>query len=276
MKQCKVSRLCFLSGISRQAFYAEKKERERAVIDEEKVLEEVNKVRTSHPRMGVRKLMLKIRVHLLAVGIEIGRDRLFNLLRDKNLLIKAKGRWICTTNSDHALPVFRNQLKDLTETAPHQVWVADITYVSVGKGHWYLSLVMDRCSRTIVGWNLADNLQSAESVKALEMAISQLPRNRYPIHHSDRGSQYCCKEYVEVLNRRNLPVSMTEENHCYENAHAERINRTLKDEYNINAQFRTPAQALIAVRQAIDLYNNQRPHNSLGGSTPCQVHRMAA
>lgn len=272
MKGCTMVGLCRLSSISPQAYYAGKKTRQRRQIDEEVVIKSVRSVRIDHPRMGTRKLLNQIQLQLHEAGVYLGRDRLFEILTNHDMLVKPKRRSVRTTYSDHTLPLYRNLLYDLQPTAPHQVWVSDITCLDTDEGFMYLTLITDLYSRKIVGWNLAANLTAAESVKALIMAIKQTPEDHRPIHHSDRGSLFCCREYVGELHDRDFPISMTEANHCYENCYAERINGILKDEYNLDLRFRTRQQALSATMQAITLYNHDRPHLSLNMATPAHVH----
>jgi transposase InsO family protein len=276
MKGCSIVRLCELSGISTQAYYKGRKSRKRKAIDESLVVEEVKIKRRRHPRMGTRKLLHELHSVWAAVGLKIGRDRLFDVLRHKNLLIEPKRKWIQTTDSRHNLPLYRNLLTERKPTAPNQVFVSDITYLRTDEGWLYLSLITDLYSRKIVGWNLADNLNALESVKALKMAMKQVPNNRWPIHHSDRGSQYCCYEYTQILRENDWSISMTEVNHCAENSNAERVNGILKNEYNLDLEFRNKSQALRAVEEAVYLYNEERPHNSLGKRKPSDVHRNAA
>lgn len=276
MKGYSVSRLCELGGISRQAYYAGRKSRKDKQIDEDFVVALVRDERKWHPRMGTRKLLNNLRPLLERNNIRIGRDTLYEILRERRMLVKPKRLWVKTTNSWHNLPLYRNLLKDRTPTAPNQVWVSDITHIRTDGGWLYLSLVTDLHSRKILGWNLGETLAPSQSVKALRMAIRQLPAKRWPIHHSDRGSQYCCREYVEVLREADMSVSMTEENHCYENCYAERVNGILKNEYNLDLGFRNKEQALTATAEAIEMYNNWRPHKSLRMSTPCEIHREAA
>ena len=137
-------------------------------------------------------------------------------------------------------------------------------------------LLMDLFSRKIVGYHCSEDATNAANLSALEMALTELPPWCHPIHHSDRGAQYCCHAYVEALQLHDFAISMTEENHCYENAQAERLNGILKQEYGLGACFRTKAQARRAVDQAVWLYNELRPHMSLGYRTPSEVHQMAA
>ncbi len=276
MRGCSIKRLCELTGISTQGYYRERKERKRRQIEEDLVVDLVLEVRAQHPRMGTRKLLGEIQPSLQQAGQQLGRDRLFAILKSKDLLVQPKRRSPTTTYYDDQLPVYRNLLYELEPTAPHQVWVADITYIDTDEGFAYLSLITDRFSRKIVGWNLGETMEASQSVKALVMAIQQSPTNRWPIHHSDRGSQYCCREYVQVLHQRGLPISMTEANHCYENSYAERVNGILKNEYNLDLCFRSLKQASQAVEEAILMYNNYRPHQSLKMKKPMQVHQCAA
>lgn len=276
MKGCSIVRLCELSGITTQAYYKRRKSRKRKAIDEGLIVEEVKLKRRRHPRMGTRKLLHELHSVWAAVGVKIGRDRLFDVLRHKNLLIEPKRKWVQTTDSRHNLPLYRNLLPEREPSTPNQVFVSDITYLRTDEGWLYLSLITDLYSRKIVGWSLADNLNASASIKALRMAMEQVPGNRWPIHHSDRGSQYCCHEYTKVLRENNWSISMTEKTHCAENSNAERVNGILKNEYNLDLEFRNQSQAHWAVEEAIYLYNEERPHNSLGKRKPSDVHRSAA
>jgi transposase InsO family protein len=262
--------------VTRQCHYQLRKVRERQAVKADLVVSWVRQQRALQPRLGARKLHHMFKMAGEGLGLELGRDRFIEVLRAHALLVSPKPKRMRTTYRDPALPVYRNLLYHLEPTAAHQVWVSDITYVETAEGYLYLSLITDRVSRQIVGWNAGESLNATESIKALHMAIEQLPPGRWPIHHSDRGSQYCCHEYVAVLNERHLPISMTEANHCYENSVAERVNGILKSEYNLDAQFRNKAQARRAIEQAIFLYNQYRPHEALALRTPAQVHRQAA
>jgi len=273
---CSLSGLCRAAGISRQGYHKQRREREREEVDEELIISLVRALRAKHPRLGGRKVLMQVHDRLRGAGIIIGRDRFFAVLRKWGLLVEPKRRAARTTDSRHALPLYRNLLFERKPTAPHQVWVSDITYIRTDGGFLYLSLVSDLYSREVVGWNLDRSLDAAASVKALRMAMAQLPANRWPVHHSDRGSQYCCREYVDVLRERGLSISMTEENHCYENSHAERINGILKLEYNLDLGFRNERQARAGVSEAIFLYNHERPHTALKMKVPAAVHRDAA
>jgi transposase InsO family protein len=153
-------------------------------------------------------------------------------------------------------------VKDMTLTASNQAWAADITYIRTGKGFPYLSLLTDLWSRKIAGFNAGDTLEAEGAVRALETALKELPAGVFPVHHSDRGCQYCSRRYVEKLAGRRLPVSMTEETHCYENARAERLNGILKQEYGLGCSFRDKGQALDAIKEAVFCTTPKAAHKS--------------
>ncbi len=271
-----VTLLCRKVGMSPQNFYKTRERRKRRTVDEGLVRNLVRAERALQPRIGGVKLHVMLRESLEASGIYLGRDRFFEVLRNQGLLVEPLPKAPRTTCSNHSLPVFRNLLKDLKVTAPHQALVCDITYIRTSSSFLYLSLVTDAGSRKIVGYHLGETLESRDTRVALEMALDQLPDNRFPIHHSDRGCQYCSHEYVERATERGLSISMTEENHCAENAMAERVNGILKQEYSLKSEFRTREQAQRAVDQAVQLYNNSRPHRALKFQSPAQVHSHAA
>lgn len=236
----------------------------------------VRRERAQHPHMGGRKLLQLIRPELERLGIIIGRDRFFGVLREHGLLIrKRRAKGPQTTNSQHAFRRHENLLVRTPVTGPHQALVSDITYLRVGDHFGYLSLVTDAWSRKIVGWCLHRSLATAGPLAALDMAIAQLPSSATPIHHSDRGFHYCCHAYIDRLTERGLTVSMTEINHCYENAMAERINGILKHEYELRQRFGNFATAMRATKQAIWLYNTRRPHLALNYGFPEVVHAAA-
>jgi transposase InsO family protein len=271
-----VSVLCTKVEMSRQNFYKARKERQRREVDEQLVRTLVESERRIQPRLGGLKLHHLLRAELESAGVSIGRDRFFEVLRSQGLLLEPLPKAPRTTNSRHSLPVFSNLLKGQEITGPNQVWSSDITYIRTEEAFMYLSLIIDMYSRKIVGYHLAWTLEACDTLKALDMALSHLPEGACPIHHSDRGSQYCSHEYVNRLQAHRLSISMTEENHCAENAMSERVNGILKQEYYLKEAFRSGRQAEKAVAEAVNLYNTRRPHRSLNLRTPEQVHNSAA
>lgn len=271
-----VSACCDKVGMSQQNYYAERCWREKRSLDEALIIKIVSRERASQPRIGTRKLLILVGDELAAKGVHVGRDRLFEVLRSHGMLVERKRGKPRTTNSRHSLPVFHNLIAGMVLERPNQVWVSDITYISTDEGWMYAALIMDLRSRKIVGWHLGESLEAMGCVLALKMALRSLPEGAFPIHHSDRGSQYCCHDYVDLLQESGLEISMTEVLHCYENAAAERLNGILKQEYELDVKFRTKSQALKAFKEAVFLYNNCRPHMGIGYRFPEDVHKGEA
>ena len=247
------------------------------MIEEEHiVLEHVLRRRADLPREGVRKLSKAISQDLADSNIKFGRDKLFDLLRKNKMLVRPKKRYVRTTNSWHRFHKHPNLIKHLTINRPNQVWVSDITYIRLTRGHCYLALITDAFSRKIVGYDISNSLELAGCLRALKRALKQLPLNHDLIHHSDRGIQYCSHQYTGLLEKNNIKISMTEENHCYENAIAERVNGILKDEFFLDQCFKSTQNVRAASMQAINLYNDKRLHLSLNYKTPNMVHKNVA
>jgi putative transposase len=262
--------------MSRQNYYRRRRQRRERVVDEGLIEQLVRAERRVQPRVGTRKLHLHLKRPLQEAGVTIGRDRLFNTLRRKGLLVEPLPKAPRTTLSRHSLPVFTNRLKDLVVDGPNQAWVCDLTYVRLAESFVYLSLITDRYSRKIVGYYVGDTLETEGCLKALEMAVKDLPEGETPLHHSDRGSQYCSHLYVNRARAYGLGISMTEERHCYENAMAERVNGILKQEYMLGSTFRTKEQAVVATHQAVHTYNTHRLHQALKYRTPEEIHQRVA
>jgi transposase InsO family protein len=265
--------LCKVAGMTRQNYYKQRSLRQKEEIDETLILELVRRERCRHRQIGVRKLHFLLSPEFVSAGVEVGRDRLFRLLSRHNLLIERKRHTIHTTQSWHGFGVFPNTAKSMTLSGSHQLLVSDITYIRTMQGFMFLCLVMDMFSRAIVGYDGSDSLEMEGALRALAMAQKQLPAWSRPTHHSDRGSQYCCGAYISQLKKRQMGISMTEENHCYENAHAERLNGILKQEYGLGDTFVSKAEVAGAVKEAVNLYNHWRPHGALDNRIPMQVHR---
>lgn len=263
--------------MARQNYYARRRRRNRRQIDGELVAGLVREERKEQPRLGTRKLHHMLKPELAKAGVRIGRDRMFEELRKRGLLLEpVPAKYPTTTQSYHNLPVFRNRIKDLQVTAPNQVWVSDITYLRTRESFVYLALITDKFSRKIVGWHAGDSLEAVGCVRALERALAGLPSGKTPIHHSDQGSQYCCHEYVNRLQASGLQISMTEADHCAENALAERMNGILKQEYGLGDELPSKEIAYKAVEEGINLYNTCRPHTALKYRMPAQVHEGAS
>jgi len=266
-----MSHLCGWYGISRQAHYQLKRQQHQQQSEAAQVVEMVQQIRHKHKRLGGRKLYHELQPEWTKAGIQLGRDRFFDLLRTHNLLLKPKkrayrttwaGQWRC-----------QNLLTLARITSPNQAWVCDLTYLLTENGFVYLALVTDLYSRRIMGYDLSLSLSLEGAARAVQMAITQAGQPLAGlIHHSDHGVQYTSGPYRDLLARHHIRSSMGELGNCYDNALAERVNGILKLEYGLDETFVDLAQAQLAVTQAVWLYNHERPHLALNYQKPYQVY----
>lgn len=269
-----VERVCRLLGYSRQAFYQKSHVTEQLFIEAELVLQQVQKIRGRHPRAGTRKLHKMLGPFIKEHHIKLGRDALFDLLREFGILVKPLRRNHYSTNSFHRFYKYPNLIKEWQPSAPNQLWVSDMTYIEVNGKFMYLSVITDAFSHTIVGWHLSADYSAKGPVAALKMALADNKTIEGLIHHSDRGSQYCSADYVKILKDKSIKISMTENGDPYENALAERINGILKGEYLLK-QYQDGKTATKAVAKSVMLYNTERLHMSIGLLTPQYIHQTA-
>ncbi|RZL17170.1 MAG: IS3 family transposase, partial [Pedobacter sp.] len=242
-------------------------------LKDEIVLQHVLDIRKKQNRIGTLKLHYMLQQPLEHHGIKIGRDYLFDLMREHGLHIRNRKRKVVTTNSRHWMHKYNNLIKELVIRSPEQVWVSDITYIQLKKQWGYLSLITDAYSKKIMGWAFRKDLSSQGCIDALKMAIAdrKYPQNKL-IHYSDRGSQYCSKGYVDILTDGNIAVSMTENGNPYENAIAERVNGILKAEFDLYGAQTGFRETTTKIRDNIQIYNQIRPHASCDYLTPDQAH----
>lgn len=268
--------MCKVMGKQRSAYYKRFSRDLSTKSTKSVVLELVKGIREDEPRTGTRKLHDRIKPKLSLVGVSIGRDKLFDTLREEKMLVAPKKNYQKTTYSEHNYVVSPNLYKEVVVSKPNQSFVSDITYISLREGFAYLFLVTDSHSRKIVGYHLSRELTHYSAILALGMALSAVRDSTGIIHHSDRGCQYCCHEFLNFLAGCGMVSSMTDANHCYQNAIAERVNGTLKNEFDLDATFVSFAHAREAVDRAIYVYNSKRTHWSLGLQTPEAVYAKAA
>ena len=269
-----LSRVCWLFGLTRQAYYQSLHIAEFVEIEQELVIKEVIRIRKSHPRIGTRKLYIMKEGFMLEHQIKIGRDSLFDLLAQHHLLVRVRKRKVSTTQSHHWLKKYPNLIKNFVPTAPNQLYVNDITYWRIEIGFVYISFITDAYSHKIVGYYLSETLEAKASICALKMALSGIEKGIGLIHHSDRGFQYCSEKYVAILEDYQIQISMTENGDPLENAVAERVNGILKGEYLENYVVENFQQANELLEAVVKLYNQERPHMSIGNIVPEKVHSM--
>ncbi len=264
--------MCDVAGISRQAYYKGSISREKQLLTASIVVALALTERKKHTRMGCKKIYHKIKSDLVKAGIKIGRNKFIDLLVEHGLHVKPRRGYHQTTQSNHSFGYAANLLKTRTITAINQAWVSDITYLRTNTGFLYLFLVTDLFSRKILGYNIANTLEIKHGIKAYKMALTNSNNKGTEIHHSDRGIHYSCAEFRTMLKENNTSLSMTRGGAPHENAVAERVNGILKTEYLISDKKQSPKDCKRLVKQAIKLYNNDRPHWNLNFKTPSEVY----
>lgn len=268
-----VENICKQFGISRQGYYKARKQKEKIEDEQHKLIEKVLELRAQMPMLGCRKLYHLLKKEIDSLSKPLGRDKFFELLKKNSLLIKPKRYRPRTTESRHRFKKYDNLIKDLEINRINQVHVSDITYLRTVDRFCYLFLITDLYSRRIMGEELSESLAIEGSLSALRMAAGKVKNLNGSIHHSDRGIQYCSNIYTEKLKSLGIKISMSEQANPYENAVAERVNGILKQEFMLDKTFPDILTARKAVKEAIRIYNEKRPHMSLGYKTPEQVYK---
>jgi putative transposase len=268
-----MERISRLFGFTRQAFYKHIRHQKKTITEDHILLQMIASKRKDHPRMGGRKIYFLIKEDMARLNIKKGRDALFDLMAAEHMLVQKRKRKHITTNSNHWYRKYPNLIKGITPDRANQIWVSDITYINTKKEFLYLFLITDAYSKKILGYRLARTLDSVHAVNSLQDAIKNACQP-IPglIHHSDRGIQYCSKEYTDLLIKYGISISMTENGDPLENAIAERINGILKDEYLNDEINKTGDLDAEKLKRTIEKYNKLRPHLSCDMLTPEIAH----
>ena len=261
--------------MSRQAYYKHDDGLLETFARESFVVEFIKEIRRRDPGIGGNKLWMMYRKRF-GNKHSVGYNRFYDIIGRHSLKVRQRKGRTRTTDSTHAFPLYPNLVKDLIPQRPNQVWVSDITYIPFwtdrdknGYSFCYLSLITDYYTKEIIGWSVGDTLEAKYPKEALEMALSRLPVGvpNNLIHHSDRGVQYACYNYTGLLKAEGVTISMTECGNPKDNAVAERVNNTIKNEMLKDMDF----FSIKEVREAVMFYNNERPHMSLDGMTPAEA-----
>jgi transposase InsO family protein len=274
-KDYSVESLCASMGMSRQAHYKWLQNHKLRHQQEEIIEREVKKIRHQHPRMGGKKLHIKVMAEIVPLGFSIGRDRFFKLLSSKDLLVEPRRKKITITISRKMSRNYQNLIIEKQFSAPNQAWAVDITYLRLEYEFRYLALVKDLYSHKILGYDLSDSLTIDGSIRALKMALKEVADPQGLIHHSDNGIQYEAKEYMALLEHYKIEISRAAKGCPWENGSMERTIGALKDEYGLDAIFKNEPILHKAVKEIIYVYNHERPHWSIELLTPAQVHQAA-
>jgi len=271
--------MCLIFGYSKQAYYKQLYQNANKAVKEEVIVGLIEKKREIWKRGSGRNLHQSLKKEFKEHQIKLGRDKFFDMLRQNGLLIKPKRIRAKTTCSYHHFNKYKNLMEGHIPKRCNEVWVSDITYIWLKEQDkfCYLNLITDSYSRKIVGHCVYENLSVKGSIIALQQALKQRSDKTLPlIHHSDRGVQYCCHAYVTMLQKNKVQISMTQSGDPLENAVAERINRTIKEEFTDDREmhFSNIEFAKISVKKIIQFYNEKRPHRSINWHTPNEAHKI--
>lgn len=270
--------MCRQFGYTKQAYYKQLSTVETATVKEEIIVGLIKKKREIWKRGSGRNLHQSLQEDFAEHQLKVGRDKFFDILRSNKLLVKTKSRKAGTTMSYHRFRKYKNLIQNTIPQRANEIWVSDITYLWLKEKDrfCYLSLITDMYSRKIIGHCVYESLSVKGCLIALKEALKKAEKNTTGnlIHHSDRGIQYCCHAYTGLLTKNNIRISMTQSGDPLENAIAERINKTIKEEFTTDKQinFCNIETAKKEIAKFIEFYNTKRPHRSLNWLTPAKAH----
>ncbi len=257
---------CRIAQVSASAYYAWTKQTQGKNSDEE-LARQIEQVLEEFPGYGYRRVTKELQKR----GLKVNKKRIQRAMQDRGLQRRRKRRFVRTTDSKHGLPVYPNLLQDVVVQRPNQVWAADITYVRLVRGFVYVSVLLDLFSRKVIGWALSGSLHADLVVTALRMALQTRPVQPGLTHHSDRGVQYACEQYVEILQKHGIKISMSRKANPYDNAKLESFMKTLKTEEVYLNEYQTEQEARLNIGEFIEtMYNKKRLHSSLGYCSPAE------
>lgn len=268
-----MEQLCWLAGVSRAGYYRSLAEQHPAE-EETEVRHAIQQIAVTHRRRyGYRRIAAELRRR----GLQVNHKRVVRLMREDNLLAIRSRRYVITTDSRHDLEVYVNLAARMKLSGIDQLWVADLTYIRLRHEFVYLAAVLDAWSRRVVGWALGRTLAAVLPITALELAIAERKPAPGLVHHSDRGIQYACHDYVTLLEEHRMTPSMSRPANPYDNAACESFMKTLKTEEIYCTEYETLEQLDRNLQVFLDTYyNRQRLHSALGYLTPAEFEEQSA
>ncbi len=267
-----IERMCQMVLVSRRGFYRSLKE-QRPIEEEMEVRSAIQQIALEHRRRyGYRRITAELHHR----GMQVNHKRVARIMREDNLLAIQPKRFVVTTNSNHKLEVYLNLASRMKLTGINQLWVADITYIRLKAEFVYLAVILDGFSRKVVGWALDRTLASRLTMGALEQAIEKRQPEPGLVHHSDRGLQYACAEYVAIIEKHRMVPSMSRPANPYDNASCESFMKTLKREEIYANKYDDLEHLRANIEEFIEqYYNRQRLHSALGYRSPEEFERQS-
>jgi putative transposase len=262
--------MCHVTRVSRAGFYRDWQERQPEV-EEMELRARIQQIALAHRRCyGYRR----VKRDLKDQGWVVNHKRVARIMAEDNLLAVRRRKWILTTDTKHELPVFRNLAATMKLSGINQLWLADITYIRLREQFLYLAVVLDAYSRRVVGWALGDSLKASLALTALRRALAERRPSAGLVHHSDRGIQYACGEYIALLEAHGIEPSMSRAGNPYDNARCESFLKTLKQEEIYTRQYRDQPDLELHIAEFLDqYYNRRRLHSALGYRSPDSFER---
>jgi transposase InsO family protein len=267
-----VQRLSAALGVSRATYYRHRRRNSvRSQPGEPEVRRAINQIALEMPCYGHRPMTAELERR----GLLVGRDRVLRYMREDHLLCRPRRAFVATTDSRHEQKIFPNLARELVVTQPDQLWVADITYIRLLRDFVYLAILLDAFSRRVIGWALERHMMTELALGALQMALSTRQPKPGLMHHSDRGKQYAAAQYVSLLLKHQIRISMSRTGNPYDNAKAERFMRTVKYEEVYLADYQSLTEARASISHFIEeVYNRKRLHSALGYRPPVEFEQL--
>jgi len=268
-----VKRMCELGQVSRSGFYRSRREKPSADRDLQ-LRDAMQRIALEFPSYGWPRMTPELRRR----GWAVNHKRVYRMMREDNLLCLRRRRFVTTTDSAHPLPVYPNLAREMNVTRLNQLWVADITYIRLRVEFVYLAVILDACSRRVIGWALGRSLEDELTLQALRLALEQRRPAPGLVHHSDRGVQYASRDYTVLLQAHGIVISMSRKGNPYDNAIAESFMKTLKYEEVYRDDYQDLLEARTSIQRFLEqVYNEKRLHSALGYLPPAEFeHALAA
>ncbi len=257
--------------LAASSFYHKPKDKAEKARKDADLRDKIEAICLEFPRYGYRKVTAALRQQSLRVN----HKKVLRIMKESDLLCRAKRRWVKTTDSRHRFPRYLNLIKGLVVSRLNQVWLSDITYIRIRAGFVYLAAILDAYSRKVIGYAVSMSLDTALTLSALRMAIARRQPGPGVIHHSDQGVQYASSEYIDELKEHGFQISMARTGNPYENAMMESFFKTLKYEEVYLWEYETYEDVVVRLPYFLEeVYNHKRLHSGIGYRSPDDFERL--